>query len=147
MRRSGFFGRRGVSPLIATVVLIGFAVSLGAVIMSWGKTIFEEEPTVEIPPEQSNLVWYMGSNIENVCYSGESIKMTLKSDPKINIKSIFVAAKGSQDFISGNKVDFPAAGTSQVEVPYDQQKYGDISQLILGAIETAIITNSPQRCS
>ncbi|MBS3109902.1 hypothetical protein J4227_05220 [Candidatus Woesearchaeota archaeon] len=95
MRRSGFFGRRGVSPLIATVVLIGFAVSLGAVIMSWGKTIFEEEPTVEIPPEQSNLVWYMGSNIENVCYSGESIKMTLKSDPKINIKSIFVAARHS----------------------------------------------------
>ncbi|MFA5797325.1 MAG: archaellin/type IV pilin N-terminal domain-containing protein [Candidatus Woesearchaeota archaeon] len=29
--------RKGISPLIATVLLIAFAVSIGAMIMSWGK--------------------------------------------------------------------------------------------------------------
>ncbi|MEM4756213.1 MAG: archaellin/type IV pilin N-terminal domain-containing protein, partial [Candidatus Woesearchaeota archaeon] len=30
-------GKRGISPLIATVILIGFAVALGAVVMNWSK--------------------------------------------------------------------------------------------------------------
>lgn len=32
-----FGSKKGVSPLIATVLLIAFAVALGAVVMSWGK--------------------------------------------------------------------------------------------------------------
>ncbi|MBI4438401.1 hypothetical protein HY640_00550 [Candidatus Woesearchaeota archaeon] len=34
-------GKRGVSPLIATVLLIAFAVALGAVVMNWGRTYTE----------------------------------------------------------------------------------------------------------
>lgn len=30
-------GKRGISPIIATVLLIAFAVSIGAMIMSWGR--------------------------------------------------------------------------------------------------------------
>lgn len=37
MRPLRFFGRRGISPLIATVLLIAFAVSIGTMIMNWGK--------------------------------------------------------------------------------------------------------------
>jgi len=33
------FGSRGISPLIATVLLIAFAVSIGTMIMSWGKDV------------------------------------------------------------------------------------------------------------
>jgi flagellin-like protein len=36
--------RRAISPLIATVFLIAFAVALGAVIMSLGKTYVESIP-------------------------------------------------------------------------------------------------------
>jgi len=32
-------GRRGISPLIATVLLIAFAVALGAVVMNFGRTL------------------------------------------------------------------------------------------------------------
>ena len=34
-----FFNKRGVSPLIATVLLIAFAVALGAVVMNWGRNL------------------------------------------------------------------------------------------------------------
>jgi flagellin-like protein len=37
MRSRRHFGRRGISPLIATVLLIAFAVSIGTMIMNWGK--------------------------------------------------------------------------------------------------------------
>ena len=32
-------GKRGISPLIATVLLIAFAVAIGAMIMNWGKDV------------------------------------------------------------------------------------------------------------
>ena len=32
-------GKRGISPLIATVLLIAFAVSIGAMVMNWGKDV------------------------------------------------------------------------------------------------------------
>ena len=33
--------KRGISPLVATVILISFAVALGAVIMNWGNRVYE----------------------------------------------------------------------------------------------------------
>jgi flagellin-like protein len=35
-------GRKGISPLIATVLLIAFSVGLGAVVMSWGENFIED---------------------------------------------------------------------------------------------------------
>ena len=36
-----FKNKRGISPLIATVLLIAFAVALGAVVMNWGRSYIE----------------------------------------------------------------------------------------------------------
>jgi len=37
--------KRGVSPLIATVLLIAFAVALGAIVMNWGRNYIESQQT------------------------------------------------------------------------------------------------------
>ena len=37
-----FKGKRGISPLVATVLLIAFSVALGAVVMSWGESYIEQ---------------------------------------------------------------------------------------------------------
>ena len=42
-------GKKAISPLVATVLLVAFAVSLGAVVMSWAKGVEateSEEPEV-----------------------------------------------------------------------------------------------------
>ena len=36
-----FSGKKGISPLMATLLLIGFAVALGAIVMNWGRGIEE----------------------------------------------------------------------------------------------------------
>ncbi|MDP7623305.1 MAG: hypothetical protein QF436_04300, partial [Candidatus Woesearchaeota archaeon] len=36
--------KRGVSPLIATVLLISFAVALGSVVLNWGRNIDISKP-------------------------------------------------------------------------------------------------------
>jgi flagellin-like protein len=40
--KSKRMNKRGVSPLIATVLLIAFAVALGAVVMNWGRSYVQE---------------------------------------------------------------------------------------------------------
>lgn len=40
--------KRGISPLIATVLLIAFAVALGAVVMSWGKAYVTMDDTERV---------------------------------------------------------------------------------------------------
>lgn len=47
-----FASRRAVSPLIATVLLIAFAVALGAVVMNWGRGYVED--TANIARERSD---------------------------------------------------------------------------------------------
>ncbi len=50
-----FKSRKAISPLVATIILLAFAVALGSVVMSWGKGLIEkvvsEEPEVTL--EQS----------------------------------------------------------------------------------------------
>jgi flagellin-like protein len=36
------FGKRGISPLVATILLVAFAVALGSVVMSWAQGIEED---------------------------------------------------------------------------------------------------------
>jgi flagellin-like protein len=47
-----YFNKRGVSPLIATVLLIAFAVALGAVVMNWGKGYIEGQ-TLDVEEKSS----------------------------------------------------------------------------------------------
>ena len=37
------WNKKAISPLIATVLLIGFAIALGALVMNWGKSYVEEQ--------------------------------------------------------------------------------------------------------
>jgi len=39
--------KQGVSPLIATVLIIGFTIALAAVVMIWGETFLNEIDTLE----------------------------------------------------------------------------------------------------
>lgn len=137
-----FSGKKGVSPIIATVLLIAFAVSLGAVVMNWGKTISEKEEVSD------SLKWYLGSNIENVCYDDNSIIFNIKGDPVTNIKATALVARGNdQDFVSPTPVEIPPEGqVNKITVPFDISKYGALNQIIFYAIDTAITREKPARC-
>src|SRR3989344_5863859 len=45
--------KRGISPLIATVLIIGFTIILAAMVITWGSKLFHR--TIEDSSEQSNL--------------------------------------------------------------------------------------------
>jgi len=61
------FDKRGVSPLIATVLLISFAVALGSVVLNWGRNL-----DISGPGDACSGVAIKMRNIANaeVCYTG-----------------------------------------------------------------------------
>jgi flagellin-like protein len=84
MKKAGFMrnsqtllqSRKGISPLIATVLLIAFAVALGAVVMSWGRgyientaTFAEEKSAAEMRCTMDvELDFAIVNNQKKVCY-------------------------------------------------------------------------------
>lgn len=56
--------KKGISPLIATVLLIAFAVALGAVVMSWGRGYVEDTAEQAESQAGSKIECSMNSDIE-----------------------------------------------------------------------------------
>lgn len=77
--------KRGVSPLIATVLLIAFAVGLSAIVMNWGKQYVQD--TAEMTQTKSNqevacnldvsIRWVEIGGVDRVCFDDSAIPTKL----------------------------------------------------------------------
>jgi len=107
--------RKGISPLIATVLLIAFAVALGAVVMSWGRgyiettaTFAEEKSAAEMRCTMDvELDYAIVNNQKKVCFGDmneDNINITdLDYDEYVNNKE---AVEEVPDFDPTAEVDY-----------------------------------------
>jgi flagellin-like protein len=83
------FGKKGVSPLIATVLLIAFSVALGAVVMTYSGSLGEcGSVYIELVEK--------GGEPE-VCLDGYDLIFTLENGPKEAISSFKLTYYGNLD--------------------------------------------------
>ncbi len=84
MRRN----KKGISPLIATVLLIGFAVALAAVVMTWGLDFIKSTADATESQTQNTLICAsdLSFAISDVNPSDGSI--TVDNRGQVNIKSV-----------------------------------------------------------
>lgn len=68
--------KKGMSPLIATMLLIAFAVALGAMIMNWSSTLGEKGTG---GPDCSNIMMEISPYL---CYAENMIKISVKNTGK-----------------------------------------------------------------
>lgn len=66
-----FHKKKGMSPLIATVLLIAFAVALGAMVMNWSSTLGER-----VGPDCSAITMIISPYL---CYAENMIKMSIRN--------------------------------------------------------------------
>jgi len=80
--------KRGISPLIATVLLIGFAVALAAVVMTWGLDFVNKTASATDKQTKNTLICAsdLSFSISDVDPSGGTI--TLDNRGQVKIKSI-----------------------------------------------------------
>lgn len=88
--------KKGISPLVATVLLVAFSVALGALVMSWGQEYIEEKAEfvrgMQEVKSGCNLVSLdiiKIGNIPQVCIKeGNKIQVWFDNGPDIDISNI-----------------------------------------------------------
>ncbi|MBI2559420.1 hypothetical protein HYW20_08920 [Candidatus Woesearchaeota archaeon] len=134
-KMAGFFkSKKGVSPLIATILLIAFAVALGSVVMNWGLSLElgksgDKCRNVDIRIREADA--------SEVCYGGVGQNGYINfiidnAGSEINGMSIWIIGeKGTSLFDVDNILIKKGAlyEKENKEVTYDFSTYGSIKQV------------------
>ncbi|NOZ80615.1 MAG: hypothetical protein GXP63_02985 [DPANN group archaeon] len=119
--------RRGVSPLIATVLLIAFAVALGAVVMNWGKTQIQDQIISEEECRLVKFTWFQRDGQDHICLLDDKLTMTIQNGAQREIDRLKLIVDGSTDiYVNENIIDraIGKAEPRRISVPYDSAAYG-----------------------
>jgi flagellin-like protein len=121
-------GKKGVSPLIATVLLIAFAVALGAVVMNWGKTQIQENINTGAECNDVQFSWFMRGGKPVLCYSPVALEITVQNGPLIEVDGIKMIVDGSKDIYTAETITADRIGKAEakkIKAGYDVSKYGE----------------------
>lgn len=128
--------KKAVSPLIATILLIAFAVALGAVVMSWGRSV---DISKEIDSTQkcsgTSLKVDTIDGVPQIFYSGEEnngfVEFTIENNGKEDILGLIVWVVGEKETMINDldnlqiKVGYPLTK----KISYSFNKYGLIKKV------------------
>lgn len=123
--------KKGISPLIATVLVIGFTIALALVIFSWGKTFTETltKGTGEKAEQQLDCSDLVSFEVKNACYAGSEVKFTLENEGDITLDKITLRISGEEDGqVEVKELDiklFPLGRKVYTE-QFDQQSVGSV---------------------
>lgn len=143
-----FKSKKGVSPLIATILLIAFAVALGSVIMNWGLNL-----NLGKAGDVCSSVAVKIRNIDNfeVCYGGSGkdgyINFVLDNVGAADLGGLtilIIGEKGTKLFELQKSIKKGSLfDKKDDEIGYDFSTYGNIRQVqfipkALGSQETSV---------
>jgi flagellin-like protein len=133
MRR--FLDKRGVSPLIATVLLISFAVALGSVVLNWGRNLDTSNPGEACSDVSITL---RSINDLQVCHAGTGqngyINFIVDNLGNKNIDGlgIWITGEKGTDLLDFNEFSIKVNELLSINdrsVKYDFNTYGDIKDI------------------
>ncbi len=81
-----FRSKTAMSPLIATVLLIAFAVALGTMIMNWSSGMAPGEHT----PSQSYCKEVSITTTDSICHDGIGLHFSIKNDGKKRMDGLII---------------------------------------------------------
>ena len=132
--------KKAVSPMVATILLIAFAIALGAVVMNWGKGFIEEKAEFvtgvsTVGPSSCGDVQFgvltVGGSPQ-VCYSNGEVRALVQNQgiEIANMKASVISPGGVTN--QENLLDLPlkSADSTNVKISYDSSE-GSIIQLKL----------------
>lgn len=110
--------KRGMSPLIATVFLIAFAVALGVMIMNWNPENTEANLQV------GNICKKLTISLDNPpCYNEKSLTFSVKNIGQEKIDALKIVSKGkdvdSEQIIKGTTTIATESVTKTIPFLYD----------------------------
>ena len=133
--------KRGISPLVTTILLIAFAIALGLVVMNWGKSYIEEKAEFTAGPSDASGCGLVELGIiqinerDKICYNPNdfSIEVFLENGPDATINNLEVRVVGSQGIKTIDSVlDKPVEAGVSAQVRFNYPSgLGDVQQVKL----------------
>ena len=139
-------GKRGVSPLIATVLLIAFAVALGAVVMNWGSNFVKDQTKRAEDTTNTKLGCALRvslkiaeiDSVPQLCYGGGGsagyVELRLNNDDESNsIDGLSVSIGGQSGVYNNDTINttIPVGLSGFVNMTYSYTSYGKIKNIII----------------
>ncbi|MBI2573747.1 hypothetical protein HYV86_07820 [Candidatus Woesearchaeota archaeon] len=122
--------KKALTPIIATFLLVSFAVAVGVVVMNLGSAQVEEEAEC---PVEVGLALAMVKGKEHVCYDTKTktIQFTVKNGKNSKVEGLIVNIIGedgsqSEDLV---KAKMPKAGTYRGKIVYNLKENGAVEQI------------------
>lgn len=124
-----FRNKRGLSPLIATILLIAFAVALGAVIMNLGRSLSMDAGFSILEMNGAKQICYFDRGENSV------LQMTIQNGDVMEIVDLKVSIVGTTNEII-NKDGLLTESIKKTElqrviVTYDSGKMGELKKIII----------------
>lgn len=130
-----FCSKRGVSPLIATVLLISFAVALGSVVLNWGRNLDIAKPGDICTG--ANIKVRSVNNAE-ACYGGSGknayLQFVLDNDGNRDIDGLGIWVTGDKGtkLLDFNELSIKKGELLDIKdtsIKYDAEAYGNIQSI------------------
>ncbi len=110
--------KRGISPLIATVLILGFTVALAAIIMIWGQrfTTNMQKQTEETANTQIKCATDVDFKINNVCAASGGYKVTIENNQGTKLDKVIVRFFKAVDNMQTNDTMFSTTGVAAYSI-------------------------------
>ena len=120
--------RKAITPIMITILLISFAVAVGAVIMNLGSAQLEEQAQC---PIEIGLKFAVVNGKEQFCFSNNQLSFTLENGVNIKVEGLIVNVIGSQkaETFELNDAKLAKVGTYVGNVRFDSAAGGEIRQV------------------
>jgi flagellin-like protein len=129
--------KRGISPLIATILLILMSVGMGVAVMSWGEEDIEEkaefvqgvqETTTTCDVVSMNVIKVGG--VDQMCLLDGKVKGMIDNGPDVNVEAIHARILGENGAsVVENVLDAPLPKGSAAQFMFPAGNVGAITQI------------------
>jgi flagellin-like protein len=151
--------KKAIAPIVATLLLIAFAVAVGIVVMNFGRAQVEVAATCAV---DVGMHFKEENGQRHICYNAaeKQLVFTLENGPNIKVTGVVMDVTGATDTITQHLDDVRMArsGSYSRNADYDKTVSGDIRQLkftpkvtvnkeVLTCTEMALITTRVPDCS
>jgi len=119
--------KKAISPVVSTVIMLGFAIALGIIVIGWGEEI-EQKTYLDCDKVRIELV--IIDNEPVLCYNNEGLDFMIENRGSIDIKGFKLNIIGDKDI---SKVEIEQSikigDVVKMTVPYDRERIGNIKLL------------------
>ncbi len=123
--------KKGISPLLATVLLLIFAVGLGVIVMNWGRAQVEAASKCAV---DTGLSIVKLNNIPEICYAGKGengyVHFIVENGPSVDLEGLQLRIIGTENVYNLEiKESIPKGNSLLKDISYDFDEFGDIRQI------------------